>query len=85
MAKPAKKPATVPVKPAPPQKTPVMIDGQEHLFEDLTPEQQELFRHVVNLDRQAQEAQFKLNQAQFARQAFMQRLTALMAATAGGK
>jgi hypothetical protein len=40
------------------EKTPVTIDGVEHQFEDLTPQQQALLNHVADLDRKLNSARF---------------------------
>ena len=61
------------------KKTPVTIDGVEYQYEDLTPEQQTLFNHCVDLDRKISNAQFNLDQLQVGRNAFMQMLTQSLA------
>ena len=52
------------------EKTPVTIDGVEHQFEDLTPQQQMLVNHVADLDRKLGSAKFNLDQLQVGRDAF---------------
>ena len=65
------------------EKTPVTINGVEYNFEDLTPQQQSLFNHVLDLDRKIGSAQFNLDQLGVGRNAFMQLLeTSLIESTA---
>lgn len=52
-------------------KTPVVIDGVEYQFEDLTQEQQTLVNHVADLDRKLASARFNVDQLQVGRNAFM--------------
>ena len=52
------------------EKTPVTIDGVEHQFEDMTPEQQVLINHVADLDRKLASAKFNADQLQVGRDAF---------------
>jgi hypothetical protein len=54
--------------------TPVTIDNVEYTLEDLTPEQQQLFSHCVDLDRKIGSAQFSLDQLQVGKQAFFNML-----------
>ena len=62
------------------KKTPLSIDGVEHQFEDLTPQQQMLVNHVADLDRKLGSAKFNLDQLQVGRDAFFAMLkTALEA------
>jgi len=49
---------------------PVNIDGVEYQFEDMTPEQQTLLNHVVDLDRKLNSAKFNVDQLQVGRDAF---------------
>lgn len=49
---------------------PVTIDGVEYIFEDMTPEQQTLLNHVVDLDRKLNSAKFNVDQLQVGRDAF---------------
>jgi hypothetical protein len=51
-------------------KTPLTIDGVEYQFEDMTPEQQTLLNHVVDLDRKLNSAKFNVDQLQVGRDAF---------------
>ena len=57
------------------KKTPVVIDGTEYQFEDMTQEQQALVNHVADLDRKLSSARFNLDQLQVGRNAFMSMLT----------
>ncbi len=49
---------------------PVTIDGVEYQFEDMTPEQQTLLNHVIDLDRKLNSAKFNVDQLQVGRDAF---------------
>jgi hypothetical protein len=52
------------------KKTPITIDNVEYQYEDLTPEQQAIFNHCIDLDRKISSAQFNLDQLQVGKQAF---------------
>lgn len=54
--------------------TPIVIDGVEYVYEDLTQEQQALVNHVADLDRKIGSAQFNLDQLAVGKQAFVQML-----------
>jgi len=49
---------------------PVTIDGVEYIVEDMTPEQQTLLNHVVDLERKLNSAKFNTDQLQVGRDAF---------------
>jgi hypothetical protein len=49
---------------------PVVIDGVEYLYEDMTPEQQTLLGHIVDLDRKLNSAKMNIDQLQVGRDAF---------------
>ena len=49
---------------------PVTIDGVEYLYEQMTPEQQTLLNHVIDLDRKLNSAKFSVDQLQVGRDAF---------------
>jgi hypothetical protein len=51
-------------------KNPVTIDGVEYIFEDMTPEQQTLLNHVVDLERKLNSAKFNVDQLQVGRDSF---------------
>lgn len=53
------------------QKTPIVIDGTEYLFEDMTDEQKMLVNHCADLDRKIQSTQFNLQQLQVGKDAFV--------------
>jgi len=53
---------------------PIFIDGVEHNFEDLTPQQQSMFNHCVDLDRKISSASFNLDQLQVGKDAFLRML-----------
>jgi len=52
------------------EKTPLVIDGTEYNFEDLTEQQQVLVNHVADLDRKLASARFNVDQLQVGRDAF---------------
>ena len=56
------------------KKTPVTINDVEYQYEDLTPEQQALFSHCVDLDRKIGSAQFSLDQLNVGKNAFIKLL-----------
>lgn len=60
-------------------KTPVTIDGVEHQFEDLTPQQQTLLNHVADLDRKLDSARFNVDQLTVGRNAFFELLKQALA------
>lgn len=55
--------------------TPITIGDKEYQFEDLTPEQQALFNHCVDLDRKINSTRFNLDQLQVGKNAFYELLT----------
>ena len=55
-------------------KTPITINNVEYQFEDLTPEQQGLFQHCVDLDRKIASAAFNLDQLKVGKDAFIKML-----------
>jgi len=57
---------------------PVTIDGVEYIFEDMTPEQQTLLNHVVDLERKLNSAKFNVDQLQVGRDAFFGLLKAAL-------
>ena len=52
------------------KKTQITIDEVEYQLEDLTPEQQQLFSHCVDLDRKINSTKFQLDQLSVGKQAF---------------
>lgn len=62
-------------------KTPVMIDGIEYKFEDMTQEQQALVNHVADLDRKLNSAKFSIDQLQVGRDAFFSMLKSKLEVT----
>jgi len=52
------------------KKTPISIDNVEYQYEDLTPEQQVIFNHCIDLDRKISSAQFNLDQLNVGKNAF---------------
>ena len=57
------------------KKTPITINDKEYMFEDMTDEQKQLVNHIADLDRKVISSQFNLEQLQFGKQAFVDKLT----------
>jgi hypothetical protein len=53
------------------KKSPVVIDDVEYAFEDMTPEQQAMVNHLIDLDRKIGSTQFSLDQLNVGKQAFL--------------
>jgi hypothetical protein len=53
------------------KKTPVVIDGVEYTFEDMTQEQQLMVNHLTDLDRKIASSQFNLDQLNVGKNAFI--------------
>lgn len=51
--------------------TPITIDNVEYVYEDLTPEQQTLVNHCVDLDRKINSTKFNLDQLSVGKEAFV--------------
>jgi len=60
--------------------TPITINGNNYVYEDMTPEQQYLFENCVDLDRKIASTQFNLSQLQVGKDAFLGKLTASLVA-----
>lgn len=56
------------------EKTPIVIDDVEYIFEDMTPQQQLLVNHVADLERKIATSQFNLDQLNVGKNAFVQLL-----------
>jgi hypothetical protein len=56
------------------KKNQVTIDDVEYAFEDMTPEQQAMVNHLVDLDRKIGSSQFNLDQLKVGKQAFLSML-----------
>ena len=56
------------------KKTPITIDDKEYIFENMTDEQKQLVNHVADLDRKNTSSQFNLEQLQFGRLAYIEKL-----------
>ena len=52
------------------KKTQITIDKVEYQLEDLTPEQQVLFQHCIDLDRKINSTKFQLDQLSVGKQGF---------------
>ena len=55
--------------------TPVIIDGVEHQYEDMTEQQQMVVNHIADLERKISSTQFNLDQLSVGRDAFVKILT----------
>jgi hypothetical protein len=53
------------------KKSPVVIDDVEYEFSDMTPEQQQMVNHLIDLDRKIGSTQFSLDQLNVGKQAFL--------------
>ena len=53
------------------KKTQITIDEVEYQLEDLTPEQQQLFSHCIDLDRKISNTAFQLDQLNVGKNAFI--------------
>jgi hypothetical protein len=58
------------------KKTQITVDDTKYDFNDLTPEQQVLFQHCIDLDRKISNTAFQLDQLNVGKQAFFERLKA---------
>jgi hypothetical protein len=61
--------------------TPVTIDGNSYVFEDMTQEQQYLFENCIDLDRKIGSAAFNLEQLKVGKDAFLSKLKASLVET----
>ena len=61
------------------KKTQITIDEVEYQLEDLTPEQQGLFSHCIDLDRKISNTAFQLDQLNVGKQAFYNMLKTSLA------
>jgi hypothetical protein len=57
-----------------PKKTPITINGNTHLLEDMTEQQQAIVNHITDLDQKIRAAQFNLDQLNVGREAFVNML-----------
>jgi len=62
------------------EKTPVTIDGISYQYEELTPQQQRLFNHCIDLDRKIDSSQFNLEQMMLGKERALQVLKELLEA-----
>jgi hypothetical protein len=56
------------------KKTPITVNDVEYIFEDMTPEQQMLCNHCLDLTRKIESSQFNLDQLNVGKNAFVQML-----------
>ena len=56
------------------EKTVILVDDVEHIYEDMTDEQKTIINHVNDLDRKISTSQFNLDQLLFGKGAFVNAL-----------
>jgi hypothetical protein len=56
------------------KKNQVTIDDVEYAFEDMTPNQQQMVNHLIDLDKKIGNSQFNLDQLNVGKQAFLSML-----------
>jgi hypothetical protein len=56
------------------KQTPITVNDVEYIYEDMTPEQQVLVNHCLDLDRKIGSSQFNLDQLNVGKQAFVKLL-----------
>ena len=56
------------------EKTPVVLDDIEYMYEDMTPQQQALVNHIQDLDRKIGSMAFNLDQLNVGKAAFIKLL-----------
>jgi hypothetical protein len=61
------------------KQTPIVVNDVEHIYEDMTPEQQTLVNHIADLDRKINSTAFNLDQLSVGKQAFIERLEKALA------
>jgi len=61
------------------KKNAIFVNDVEYFYEDLTPEQQALFSHCIDLDRKIASAQFSLDQLNVGKNAFIKMLEEALA------
>jgi hypothetical protein len=64
------------------QATPITIDDKDYTLEDMTDEQQAMVRHIADLDRKINSAQFSVTQMSVGKDAFVNMLKASLEAEA---
>jgi len=57
------------------EKTPIVIDGVEYEYKDMSAEQQTMINHIADLDRKLVSAQFNLDQLRVGKDAFVNMLS----------
>ena len=60
------------------EKTPIVIDGTEYDFNEMTEEQKLLTNHCLDLDRKIASAQFNIDQLRVGKDAFVNMLKAAL-------
>ena len=56
------------------EKTPIVVDGVEYSYEEMTQKQQLLVNHIADLERKIGSAQFNLDQLAVGKDAFISML-----------
>jgi hypothetical protein len=56
------------------KKTPITVNDVEYVYEEMTPEQQALVNHCLDLTRKIESSQFNLDQLNVGKQAFVKLL-----------
>jgi len=52
----------------------ITIDGEKHIIENMTSEQQLIINHITDLEKKARSLQFNLEQLQVGKEAFITKL-----------
>jgi hypothetical protein len=56
------------------KKTPITVNDVDYVYEDMTPEQQALVNHCLDLTRKIESSQFNLDQLNVGKQTFVKLL-----------
>lgn len=62
----------------------ITLDGEQYDVARMTPQQQEVLRHVRDLDNRLAQAEFSMTQLRVAREAFLSTLGGLLRGADGG-
>ena len=63
------------------KKTTITIDGEDHILEDMTVEQQTVLNHVADLEKKIKGTRFNLDQLTVGKDAFIKMLKQSLAET----
>ena len=58
------------------EKTVITVNDVEHIYEDMTAEEQSMINHINDLNRKINTSQFNLDQLMFGKSAFVNALSA---------